>query len=121
MIQPQTLAKLITITRQLTVEDLKSLQLPMKIHGDTVTFEESLRGYKLKQPIKVELQKMLASKEKGLVQYIINTFLSDRPAIIPFVFDNQSVLKMARHFLRHCSGSYDSCRSYTVQTQKYAN
>jgi site-specific recombinase XerD len=107
-------------TRQLTVDELKSLQLPLKIQGDLVIFEESLRGYKLQQPIAVKLEKMLAAKEKGLIVYIINTFLSDRPAILPFVFDNQTIVKMARHFLRHCSDSYDSCRSYTVQTQKYS-
>lgn len=121
MITPQPLAKPITITRQLTVEDLKSLPLPFKMQKDAVLFDESLRGYKLRQPIEIKLEKILASKEKGLVSYIINTFLSDRPAIIPFVFDNQSVLKLARHFLRHCSGSHDSCRSYTVQVQKYSN
>src|SRR5208283_1279691 len=120
MISPETIAKPITITRQLTVEELKSLQFPMKIQGNVVIFEESLRGYKLHQPIEIKLDKMLAAREKGLVAYIINTFISDRPAIIPFVFDNQTILKLARHFLRHCSGSYDSCRSYTVQVQKYS-
>ena len=73
MIEPNTLAKPITITRQLTVEELKSLQFPMKIQGNLVTFEESLRGYKLKQPIEIKLDKMLAAREKGLVAYIITT------------------------------------------------
>lgn len=121
MIAPQPLAKPITITRQLTVEDLKDLRLPLKIQADTVIFEESLRGYKLRQPVTVKLDKMLSAREKGLVAYIINTFLNDRPAIIPFVFDNQSVIRLARHFLRHCSASHDSCRSYTVQIQKYSS
>ncbi len=116
----QTIPQPIIRTRQLTIEELKNLHLPFKIQGELVIFQESLRGYKLHQPVTVKLEKMLAAKEKGLVAYIINTFLSDRPAIIPFVFDNQSIIKMARHFLRHCSGSFDSCRSYTVQTQKYS-
>jgi site-specific recombinase XerD len=117
---PQTIAKPIAINRQLTLEELKSLKLPMKIQGDLVIFEESLRGYRLQQSISVKIEKMLAAKEKGLIQYIINAFISDRPTLIPFVFDNQSILKMARHFLRHCSGSYDSCRSYIVQMHKYS-
>ena len=121
MIQPQPLAKPITITRQLTIEDLKSLHFPMKIQADKVIFEESLRGYKLRQPVTVDLDKMLSAREKGLVTYIINTFLNDRPAIIPFVFNNESVIRLARHFLRHCSASHDSCRSYTVQVQKYSS
>ena len=117
---PQKLAKPIAINRQLTLEELKSLNLPMKIQGDSVFFEKSLRGYKLQQPIEINLQKMLSAKEKGLVAYIINAFISERPALIPFVFDNQSIIRMARHFLRHCSGSYDSCRGYTVQVLKYS-
>lgn len=116
----QAIPQPIIRTSQLTLDELKSLQLPMKIQDDFVIFEESLRGYKLHQPIAVKIEKMLAAKEKGLIAYIINAFLNDRPAIIPFVFDNQTVIKMARHFLRHCSGSFDSCRSYTVQTQKYS-
>ncbi|MCW3998913.1 MAG: hypothetical protein NWE93_01580 [Candidatus Bathyarchaeota archaeon] len=117
---PQTLAKPITINRQLTLEELKSLNLPMKIQGDSVFFEQSIRGYKLKQPVEINLQKMLSAREKGLVAYIINAFISERPALLPFVFDNQSIIKMARHFLRHCSGSHNSCRSYTVHVQKYS-
>jgi hypothetical protein len=93
----------------------------MKIQADKVIFEESLRGYKLRQPVTVDLDKMLSAREKGLVTYIINTFLNDRPAIIPFVFNNESVIRLARHFLRHCSASHDSCRSYTVQVQKYSS
>jgi site-specific recombinase XerD len=116
----QTFPQPIIRTRQLTIDELNTLHLPMKIQNDLVIFDESLMGNKLRQPITVKLEKILAAKEKGVVAYVINTFLSDRPAIIPFVFDNQTIVKMASHFLRHCSGSFDSCRSYTVQTQKYS-
>ena len=51
-----------------------------------------------KEPVTVSLEKVLAAKERGLVEYILNAFLSDRPSLIPFVFDNQSVLKVARHY-----------------------
>jgi site-specific recombinase XerD len=117
---PQIIAKPLTVARQLTLEELKSLQFPMKILGDVIIIEESLKGYKLKQPIEIKLEKILAAREKGLIHYIVSAFLSERPAIISYVFDNQSLIKMARHFLRHCSGSHASCRCYTVQVQKYA-
>lgn len=35
-------------------------------------------------------------------------------------FDNQSLLKISRHLLRHCSGSPNTCRNYIVQIRKYA-
>jgi len=104
----------------MTVEELLNLQIPLKIQDKTVTIEQSLRGWKLKQPVTISLEKILAAKEKGLVAYILTTFLSERSNLIPFVFDNQSVIKMARHFLRHCSASLHSCLAYTVGVKKYS-
>ncbi len=48
-------------------------------------------------------------------------FLSKRkPSIIVYIFDNKSLLKLARHFLRHCSVSNKSCLQYSVGVKKYA-
>ena len=116
----QTLAQPIIRNRQLTVEELKTLNLPLNIQGDTVTIDHSLRGWPLQQPVTLSLQKVLAAKEKGLINYIISALVSERPNLIPYVFDNQSLIKMARHFLRHCSGSLNSCYSYTSTIQRYA-
>jgi hypothetical protein len=107
-------------TKLLTVEELKTLQLPLKIQGNLVTVEEGLRGGKLKQPISLDLNKVLAAKEKGLVAYIFSAFLSERPGLLPFVFDNQTIIKLARHLLRHCSGSPNTCCSYMVQVRRYS-
>jgi hypothetical protein len=116
----QTLAQPIIRNRQLTVEELKTLNLPLNIQGDTVTIDHSLRGWPLQQPVTLSLNKVLAAKEKGLINYIISALVSERPNLIPYVFDNQSLIKMARHFLRHCSGSLNSCYSYTSTVQRYA-
>jgi site-specific recombinase XerD len=106
--------------RQLTIEELETLQFPMKIQNGTLIIDKSPRGWKLQQPITLSLTKILAAKEKGLVAYIFNAFISERPKLISFVFDNQSIIKMARHFLRHCSGSLHSCCVYTASIQKYS-
>ena len=82
--------------------------------------ERSLNNWKLKTPITVELDKILAAKEKGLVDYVIRSCLNDRPTIIPYIFNNESLLKLCRHFLRHCSSSYDSCILYSINVRKYA-
>jgi len=115
-----TIAPAITRNRQLSVEELKSLNLPLKVQGDLVVIERSLNDWKLRQPIAIELKKILEAKEKGLVDYIIRSCLNDRPGVIPFIFENQSMLKLARHFLRHLSGSYRSCLTYSVNVRKYA-
>ena len=50
MIKRTALAPDITRNRQLSAEDLKSLNLPMTIQGEQVTIYKSLTGWKLKKP-----------------------------------------------------------------------
>ncbi len=116
----KTTAPAIIRQRILTVDDLKSLKLPLMFQGDLVIVDTSLNGVKLRTPIAIKLQKILAAKEKGLVDYIFRSCLSERPSVIPYIFDNESLLKLARHFLRHCSGSHKSCMNYAVNVRKYA-
>lgn len=115
-----TVAPAITRKRQLSLEELKNLNLPFKFQGDLVIIERSLNDWKLRQPIAIELKKILEAREKGLVDYVIRSCLNERPSIIPYVFANKSLLKLARHFLRHCSGSHKSCMLYSVNVKKYA-
>jgi site-specific recombinase XerD len=115
----EAIAQPIMRTHQLSVEELKTLPFPMLIQGNQIIIERGLKNSKLKHTIILSLEKVLAAKEKGLISYILNAFVSERPALIEFAFDNQSILKMARHFLRHCSGSLHSCYIYTANVQKY--
>ena len=121
MIERQTtVAPAITRNHQLSVEDLKSLKLPLIFQGDTVVIERSLNDWKLREPLVIELKKILDVKEKGLIDYIIRSCLNERPSIIQYILENQTVVKLARHFLRHGSGSYKSCMTYSVNVKKYA-
>ena len=117
----KTIAPAITRNRQLSIEDLKSLSLPLIFQENLVIIEKSLTGWKLKTPINIELKKLLDAKEKGLVDYIVRSCLNERPYLIPFIFDNQSMLKLARHFLRHLSRSYRSCLVYSANVKKYSD
>jgi site-specific recombinase XerD len=116
----KTIAPAITRTRSLTVEELKSLNLPLKFQGEIVIIERSLSDWKLREPLAIDLKKILDAKEKGLVDYIVRSCLNERPNIIQYIFDNQTLVKLARHFLRHCSGSHKSCLIYSVNVKKYA-
>jgi len=116
-----TIAPAIIRNRQLSLEEINSLKLPLKFQGNLVIIERSLNDWKLRTPIAIELQKILAAKEKGLVDYIIRSCLNDQPSIIPYIFENETLLKLARHFLRHCSGSHRSCLLYSVSVRKYAS
>jgi len=120
MIARTTLAPAITRNRQLSTDELKSLNLPLTFEDKQITIYASLTGWKLKNPITLPLNKILEAKEKGLVDYIIRSCLNDRPGLIPFIFDNQTMLKLARHFLRHCSQSYRSCAVYSANMNRYS-
>jgi site-specific recombinase XerD len=114
------LASAITRTRNLSIEELKSLNLPLIFQGDIVTIERSINGWKLKKTITIQLSKILAAQEKGLIDYIIRSCINQRPSLIPYIFEYQSMQKMVRHFLRHCSASHDSCVLYASKVKKYA-
>lgn len=104
----------------LTVEDLRSLPIPAKIEDGFLILDRSPRGWTLKETVKVPLEKVLAAKERGLVAYILSAFISERPKLLSLVFENRSLIRMARHFLRHCSGSPMSMYSYTDTVSRYA-
>ncbi len=115
-----TLAPAITRTRKLSIEQLKDLKLPLIFQQDIIIIERSLNGWKLRTPISINLEKVLEAQEIGLVEYIIKSCLSYQPSIIPYIFENKSLVKVARHFFRHRSGSHASCLMYAVKLRKYA-
>ena len=106
--------------QKLSVEELKTLPFPMRIEGNQVIIEKGLRNSKLKHTVVLSLEKILDAREKGLINYVLCSLVSERPALIEFAFNNQTILKMARHFLRHCSSSLHSCYIYTANMEKYA-
>lgn len=115
------IATAITRNRNLTVDDLKKLNLPLQIQGPFVIIEKSLNNIRLQKTLTLELSKVLAIGEIGLVDYIIRSCLNKYPNIIPYIFEYQSMVKMSRHFLRHCSGSIESCPTYALRFKKYAD
>jgi len=104
----------------LGVHDLLTLPIPVKIQGDFLIIERGARGSKLRHPVSLDLAKVLTVGEKGLIAYILESFTPERPGLMPFVFNNQSLIRLARHFLRHCSGSIHSLYSYTCTVHKYS-
>ena len=117
----QNIATAIERKRNLTVDDLKKLNLPLQFQGQLVIIEKSMNNIRLKNPLSIELSKILATGEIGLADYIIHSCLNKYPNMIPYIFEHQSMVKMSRHFLRHCSGSYESCPTYALRFKKYAD
>jgi len=113
-------AQLTIRPRRLTAEELAELPVPIKIQDGFMVLNKSPRGWTLKEPVKVPLENVQAVREKGLVAYILQAFASTRPRLIPLVFENQSLIRLARHLLRHCSGSPNSLYSYVDSISRYS-
>jgi hypothetical protein len=97
--------QLIIKSRQLTAEDLKSLQIPMKIEDGFIVLERSARGHPFKSPVKIAIEQVLNAGQKGLVTYVIQSLSRERPKLIPFAFQNKTLLKLAKYLLRYRTGS----------------
>jgi hypothetical protein len=115
---------LLLSSRRLTLDDitqaLQPLPVPVSIEDGFLVMRQSLRGWTLRNPVKVPLDKAMAAKERGLVTYIYRSFGSERPGLIPWVFENQSLLKLARHFLRKYTGSAMTLYTYVDTLSRYS-
>jgi site-specific recombinase XerD len=120
MLERSTLAPAITLNRRLSIKELQSLDLPLIIQGNQARIEKTLKRYPLREPVILSLDSILDVKEKGLVDYIIRSLIDERPSLIQFTFENQTMIKLARHFLRHKSASKASCIKYCSNVKRYA-
>ena len=117
----ETIAPAITKSRKLKLEQIKELKLPLIFQDDQVIIEKSLNDWTLSAPLFIKLNQILETGEIGLVDYIIRSCINNCPAMITYIFENQSLVKMIRHLFRHCSQSQTSCRSYSINVKKYAS
>lgn len=77
------IAPAIIRTRKLSIEELKNLKLPLIFQDGKVIIKRSLNDWKLRQPLTIELNKILEVQEIGLIDFIIRSSLNERPSIIP--------------------------------------
>lgn len=71
--------ELIFQPKQLRLDDLPFLQALGHLDGDQFLFDHSPKGYKLKTPVTLPTEKILAVGQKGLVEYIVTSLISQRP------------------------------------------
>jgi site-specific recombinase XerD len=97
--------ELILRSKPLALADLEVVLKLGRVENDAFVLERSLKGYKLKTPTSVPLARLLDVGQRGLVEYIIFSLASERPRLVPFVLENQSLIELARYFLRYRTGS----------------
>jgi len=54
----------------------------------------------------VDVPRATRPGEKALNEYVIDAFSKKMPSLIPFTFDNKTVLNRAKYLLRHKTGSH---------------
>lgn len=115
------MTELILKPRILTVEDLPFLAEFGRVKNGVLFVERSPKGCKLKTPVQVPLQRVLAVGQRGLVEYVIRSLTSERPRLIPFVLENRTVLELARYLLRWRTGSPKTLYLYVDCIARYSN
>ncbi len=118
--ETQQTTELVLPTKQLLLQDLPFLNAVGKCQGDTIILDHSPKQYRLKNPVSVDIAKILTLGQKGLAQYIVQSLLSNRPTLIPFVLDNTSLIEMTKYLLRARSGSSMSLYAYTNTVHQYS-
>jgi integrase len=86
----------------------------------TVTITESSRGYKLQKPLTLALPEPQNAADQRLQQYIIEALLTKMPALVSFTFENTSTLELAKHLLRHRTGSTATLYQYIYGVYRFS-
>ena len=60
-------------------------------------------------------------RERAAKQYIINAFKSKMSSLIPFAFENKSVLELASYLLKHTTGSSPTLYQYVFGVHRFSN
>lgn len=112
--------KLLFASSNLELADLKpTLNALGRIENGVFVLEKTSRNRKLKKEVSIPIDKILAVGQVGIARYILDSFMFERPALIPFVLENQSLVELARYFLRYRSGSPGSLYGYTDRIWRY--
>jgi site-specific recombinase XerD len=112
--------ELILKPRTLTQVDLAEILKLGRIDNDSLLVERSPKGYKLKTPVTIPLDTILAVGQRGLVEYIVRSLVSERPRLIPLALENESLVALARYFLRYRSGSLQSFYAYADTVSRFS-
>jgi len=77
-----------------------------------ITITHSPRGYKLNNPLTLQIPEPQNAADEKLQQYIIDSLSWKMPSLVAFTFNNTSTLQLAKHLLRHRIGSTATLYQY---------
>jgi site-specific recombinase XerD len=85
----------------------------------TITVTHSPRGYKLQKPLILTVPEPRNKADEKLQEYIINSLSWKMPILVPFTFNNISTLELAKHLLRHRTGSTATLYQYIYGVHRF--
>jgi site-specific recombinase XerD len=74
-----------------------------------------------KQKITLSIPEPQSAAEEQLQKYIIDSLSSKMPAILPFTFNNQSTMELAKYLLRYRTGSQGTLLQYLYDVYRFCN
>jgi integrase len=77
-------------------------------------------GRRLKQPFTLEIPETESAAERRLRQYVIDTFVGWSPSLVRFTFENSTTLELAKHLLRHRTGSLHTLRNQIYDIYRFS-
>src|SRR5271157_5046428 len=84
-----------------------------------LTVTHSPLGKKLKRPIALQLTETHSLAEEKLRQYVIDSLSWKMPSLVAFTLDNSSTLEVAKHLLRHRTGSQGTLYQYIYGIHRF--
>ena len=85
-----------------------------------VTITHSPRGYKLNNPLMLNIPEPQNAADEKLQQYIIDSLSWKMPSLVSFTFNNTSALQLAKHLLRHRTGSTATLYQYIYGVHRFS-
>jgi hypothetical protein len=86
----------------------------------TVTITESSRSHKLQKPLTLAVPEPQNAADQKLHKYIIDAFVSRMPSLAQFTFENTAVINLAKHLLRHRTGSHVTLYQYVYSIYRFS-
>ena len=104
---------------ELTLDQLPFLLGLGRVEGNIFVLERGPKTRRLRQAVAVPLGDILRVGQVGLVKYILESLVVERPGLVPFVFGNRAMVELAKYFLRYRSGSSGSFYGYADRIWRY--
>ncbi len=81
---------------------------------------EGTTGRTIRQPIEVWIPLQLSKADQAVYQYIKDSLIGILPRLVPFAYENQSIMKLAKYLLRHRTGSKGTASQYIYGEWRYS-